>query len=77
MRAAVQEAKANLQGWYTNLSQLRIERKAGDAALMEMKQNVAARLEVKMQKSSFPLIFTLLCVLTSLQATYPNPSTAR
>ena len=35
------------------LSQLRIERKAGDAAVIGMTQNVEARLNVKMRKSKF------------------------
>lgn len=59
VKTAVQEAKANLQGWSANLSQLKIERKAGDAALKEMTQNVAARLEVKMHQSVSPSVLVL------------------
>lgn len=57
VRATIREAKANLTGWSTNFSQLKVERKAGDAALKEMTQNVAARLDVKMRQSEFqPLL---------------------
>jgi hypothetical protein len=46
--------------------QLRIERKAGDAALLSMTQNVAARLDVKSKRSLFVLSLTLQGFLTPL-----------
>ncbi|CAL1706845.1 unnamed protein product [Somion occarium] len=49
--AAVQEAKDNVNGWESRLSQLKIDRKAGDAALLSMTQNVAARIEVTKRKN--------------------------
>ncbi|KAJ3550103.1 hypothetical protein NM688_g5109 [Phlebia brevispora] len=54
VKAAVQETKRNLQGWAANLSQLKIDRKAGDSALTGMTQNVHARLDVKMRKNDIP-----------------------
>ncbi|KAG6867827.1 hypothetical protein C0993_010586 [Termitomyces sp. T159_Od127] len=48
------EAKANVEGWEQNLSQLKQERKAGDAALLSMTQNVSARLEVQTRKNDIP-----------------------
>ncbi|KAG6837512.1 hypothetical protein H0H93_008437 [Arthromyces matolae] len=52
--AALWEAKANVKEWERNLSQLKQERKAGDAALLAMTQNVAARLEVRSRKNDIP-----------------------
>ncbi|THH12104.1 hypothetical protein EW146_g7816 [Bondarzewia mesenterica] len=54
LRTALQEAKNDLQGWSTTLGQLKIERKSGDAALLSMTQNVAARLDVKTRKNDIP-----------------------
>ncbi|KAK7692566.1 hypothetical protein QCA50_004196 [Cerrena zonata] len=54
VKAVVQEANTNIKGWETRLSQLKIERKAGDAALVAMTQNVVARLEVTKRKSDLP-----------------------
>jgi len=48
---------ASLQPWDRHLAQLKIERKAGDAALLSMTQNVAARLDVKTKKSELPESF--------------------
>ncbi|RDX55046.1 hypothetical protein OH76DRAFT_1372618 [Lentinus brumalis] len=53
-REALQQSKASTEGWSSNLAQLRIERKAGDAALVSMTQNVASRLDVKQRKHDIP-----------------------
>ncbi|KAI0630295.1 hypothetical protein C8Q77DRAFT_1160645 [Trametes polyzona] len=53
-REALQQAKASMGSWSTTLSQLRIEKKAADAALISMTQNVASRLDVKMRKHDIP-----------------------
>lgn len=45
------EAKGSLDGWENNLAHLKIDRTAGDAALIAMTHNVSARLEVKARKS--------------------------
>ncbi|KAF9454054.1 hypothetical protein P691DRAFT_771042 [Macrolepiota fuliginosa MF-IS2] len=52
--AILRETKANLQSWDANLTQLKIERKAGDSALIGMTQNVAALLDVKSRKNDIP-----------------------
>ncbi|GBE80685.1 hypothetical protein SCP_0304040 [Sparassis crispa] len=54
LRTALREAKESMQGWSADLSQLKIERKASDTALLGMTQNVSARLEVKMKKHDLP-----------------------
>ncbi|KIP08401.1 hypothetical protein PHLGIDRAFT_29570 [Phlebiopsis gigantea 11061_1 CR5-6] len=54
VKATIHEAKTNLQGWSANLIQLKIDKKAGDTALSEMTQNVAARLDVKLRKEDIP-----------------------
>ncbi|KAI0930476.1 hypothetical protein AcW1_009147 [Taiwanofungus camphoratus] len=54
MKTAMHEIKDSLRDWSGNLSQLKIDRKAGDAALLGMTQNVAARLEVKTKKHDIP-----------------------
>ncbi|RPD74246.1 hypothetical protein L226DRAFT_553368 [Lentinus tigrinus ALCF2SS1-7] len=51
---ALQQSKASTQGWSANLTQLKIERKAGDAALVSMTQNVASRLDVRLRKHEIP-----------------------
>ncbi|KAI0745821.1 hypothetical protein C8Q76DRAFT_606536 [Earliella scabrosa] len=53
-REALQQVKASTQGWAANLAQLRIEKKAGDAALVSMTQNVSSRLDVRMRKADIP-----------------------
>ncbi|TBU56387.1 hypothetical protein BD310DRAFT_882716 [Dichomitus squalens] len=53
-REALQQAKASTTGWSANLAQLRIEKKAGDAALISMTQNVQSRLDVKQRKHDIP-----------------------
>ncbi|KAG6903111.1 hypothetical protein C0995_006298 [Termitomyces sp. Mi166 len=52
--AVFQEAKTNVAGWKRDLSQLKQERKAGDAALLSMTQNISARLEVRSRKNDIP-----------------------
>ncbi|TFY71942.1 hypothetical protein EVG20_g1057 [Dentipellis fragilis] len=54
VRAALMEAKAELDGWAQSLAQMKLERKAGDSALLAMTQNVAARLDVQGRKSDIP-----------------------
>ncbi|KAI0775657.1 hypothetical protein BD413DRAFT_530381 [Trametes elegans] len=53
-RAALQQLRGSTVGWAATLSQLRIDKKAGDAALVGMTQNVASRLDVKMRKHDIP-----------------------
>ncbi|KAF8160791.1 hypothetical protein B0H34DRAFT_698077 [Crassisporium funariophilum] len=48
------EAKSNLQNWESRLTQLKIERKPGDSALLAMTQNVAARLDVRARRNDIP-----------------------
>ncbi|KAI0048258.1 hypothetical protein FA95DRAFT_1517657 [Auriscalpium vulgare] len=58
LTAALAEATQDLQGWSGNLAQLKIDRKAGEAALVSMTQNVAARLDVNKRKSASVPSFT-------------------
>jgi transcription initiation factor TFIIH subunit 1 len=51
---AFKELLDGVNGWEGRFSQLKIERKSGDAALLSMTQNVAARLDTKTNKSDFP-----------------------
>ncbi|KAF5351862.1 hypothetical protein D9756_007575 [Leucocoprinus leucothites] len=53
-KAILGETKLSLQKWDANLTQLKIERKAGDNALIGMTQNVAALLDVKSRKNDIP-----------------------
>ncbi|KAM5530768.1 hypothetical protein V8D89_015575 [Ganoderma adspersum] len=53
-REAMQQAKASTLGWSANLAQLKIEKKAGDSALISMTQNVQSRLDVKQRKHDIP-----------------------
>ncbi|KAG6831678.1 hypothetical protein H0H92_008321 [Tricholoma furcatifolium] len=48
------EARANVEGWEQNLSQMKQDRKAGDAALLAMTQNVSGRLQVRSRKNDIP-----------------------
>ncbi|KAK0485803.1 hypothetical protein IW261DRAFT_1548835 [Armillaria novae-zelandiae] len=50
----VREAKSNFSQWETDLAQLKLERKPGDAALLSMTQNVAARLDVRSKTNDLP-----------------------
>ncbi|KAJ7072140.1 hypothetical protein C8F01DRAFT_1102708 [Mycena amicta] len=54
IKSLIRHAKVNMDAWESNLSQLKIERTAGDTALVSMTQNVAARLEVKTRKNEIP-----------------------
>lgn len=56
-----------------NALQLKIEKKAGDAALLAMTQNVSARLEVKTKKSASPPTFHSSNELTKTQKTISHP----
>ncbi|KAJ7446266.1 hypothetical protein B0H11DRAFT_2085779, partial [Mycena galericulata] len=53
-KTLIRNAKMHMENWETNLAELKIERKAGDTALLSMTQNVAARLEVKARKNDIP-----------------------
>ncbi|KAI8993080.1 hypothetical protein BD414DRAFT_483241, partial [Trametes punicea] len=53
-RGALEQAKLGTQDWPARLAQLKIEKKAGEAALIGMTQNVASRLDVKMRKHDIP-----------------------
>ncbi|EKM80679.1 hypothetical protein AGABI1DRAFT_119267 [Agaricus bisporus var. burnettii JB137-S8] len=52
--AILHELQTNLQSWGVNLTQLKIERKAGDSALIGMTHNVAALLDVRSRKNDIP-----------------------
>ncbi|KAF5370570.1 hypothetical protein D9758_001928 [Tetrapyrgos nigripes] len=54
IKEVIRSTKVDLQQWATNLTQLKIERKHGDAALMDMTHNVAARLDVKSRRNDLP-----------------------
>ncbi|KAF4598194.1 TFB1 family protein [Pleurotus pulmonarius] len=54
LKSMILESKANLFNWESKLNQLKIERKSGDAALLSMTQNVAARLDVRTKKNDIP-----------------------
>ncbi|KAJ3508383.1 hypothetical protein NLJ89_g5788 [Agrocybe chaxingu] len=81
--AVLQETKANLQNWETRLTQLKIDRKSGDSALIGMTKDVANRLDGRARKNDIP--DGLLRQMTSCQtaaneflrqfwlATYPPP----
>lgn len=53
-RTVVREAKADLQEWDKQLTQLKIDRKSGDSALLAMTQNVSVRLDVRSKKNDIP-----------------------
>ncbi|OAX40366.1 hypothetical protein K503DRAFT_864674 [Rhizopogon vinicolor AM-OR11-026] len=57
VRAAFAELKNGFGGWETRFSQLRIDKKASDAALVSMTQNVSARLDTRTKKVDFPPAF--------------------
>jgi len=54
VRDAFRQLLNGVNGWEGRFSQLRVEKKSGDAALLSMTQNVAARLDIKTNKSDFP-----------------------
>ncbi|CCM01145.1 uncharacterized protein FIBRA_03193 [Fibroporia radiculosa] len=54
INTALKEFKQSLSGWTDNLKKLKLERKAGEEALIAMTENVSARLEVKMKKHDMP-----------------------
>ncbi|EJD02865.1 uncharacterized protein FOMMEDRAFT_140693 [Fomitiporia mediterranea MF3/22] len=53
-KATLSETRNQMDNWNVGLASLRIDKKAGDAALQTMTQNVLARLDVKMQKNDIP-----------------------
>ncbi|KAF9482165.1 hypothetical protein BDN70DRAFT_875466 [Pholiota conissans] len=50
----MQQTRASLLNWDTRMAQFKIERKAGDAALISMTQNVANRQDVRSRKNEIP-----------------------
>ncbi|KAF7376366.1 hypothetical protein MSAN_00052100 [Mycena sanguinolenta] len=54
VKTLIRHAKVNIDNWQTNLTQLKIEKQAGDTALLSMTKNVAARLDVKSRKNDLP-----------------------
>ncbi|KAI0318258.1 hypothetical protein OF83DRAFT_1057189 [Amylostereum chailletii] len=54
LRMALFAAKEDLEDWSAALGQVKIERKAGEAALLSMTQNVTARLDVNKRKNDIP-----------------------
>ncbi|KAG1729203.1 uncharacterized protein EDB91DRAFT_1159997 [Suillus paluster] len=65
VRAAFAELRNGFGGWESRFSQLRIDKRAGDAALASMTQNVSARLDIRTRKTDFPP--TLFRQLTTCQ----------
>ncbi|KAI9511168.1 hypothetical protein F5148DRAFT_975611 [Russula earlei] len=51
---AVQQMRRDVEGWEAHLSRCKIDRKAGEASLVSMTQNVAARLETYKRKADIP-----------------------
>jgi len=51
---ALSEAKSSLTDWGLRLTQLKIERKPGDSAVLAMTQNVTTRLDVRSRKNDIP-----------------------
>jgi len=51
---AVQQMRRDLEGWQAHLSQSKIERKAAEAALSSMTDNVATRLNAYKRKADIP-----------------------
>ncbi|KAF8210572.1 hypothetical protein K438DRAFT_1809924 [Mycena galopus ATCC 62051] len=54
VKTLIRHAKMNMDNWQTNLTQLKIEKTAGDTALLSMTKNVGARLDVKSRKNDLP-----------------------
>ncbi|KAJ7045772.1 hypothetical protein C8F04DRAFT_1025768 [Mycena alexandri] len=54
IKTLIMHAKVNMEGWQTKFTQLKVERPAGDEALISMTKNVAARLDVKSRKNDIP-----------------------
>jgi transcription initiation factor TFIIH subunit 1 len=51
---AVQQMRCDLEGWARHLPQFKIERKAAEAALASMTQNVVSRLDAYKRKADIP-----------------------
>ncbi|EPQ57316.1 hypothetical protein GLOTRDRAFT_115299 [Gloeophyllum trabeum ATCC 11539] len=54
IKVALREAKDNLHDWAGALSNLKLEKKAADASVVAMTQNVQARLTTKTRKNDIP-----------------------
>jgi len=54
IRAVLREAKDSLHDWAENLSQLQLDKKAGDASVVAMTHSVQARLTTKTRKNDIP-----------------------
>ncbi|EIN11764.1 hypothetical protein PUNSTDRAFT_50633 [Punctularia strigosozonata HHB-11173 SS5] len=54
IQTALRESKVSLDDWARNLTELRFDKKSGEAALAAMTQNVAARLDTKTRKNDIP-----------------------
>ncbi|KAH9040130.1 hypothetical protein EDB85DRAFT_2072294 [Lactarius pseudohatsudake] len=54
LRAAWQQMRSDLDGWQGHLAQLKTDRKAAEAALASMTENVATRLDAQKRKADIP-----------------------
>ncbi|KAH9083863.1 hypothetical protein EDB83DRAFT_2502723 [Lactarius deliciosus] len=54
LRAAWQQMRRDLDGWQGRLAQLKTDRKAAEAALASMTENVATRLDAQKRKADIP-----------------------
>ncbi|KAH9058834.1 hypothetical protein EDB87DRAFT_1625613 [Lactarius vividus] len=54
LRAAWQQMRRDLDGWQGHLAQLKTDRKAAEAALASMTENVATRLDAQKRKADIP-----------------------
>ncbi|TFK54130.1 hypothetical protein OE88DRAFT_1654632 [Heliocybe sulcata] len=54
IKTVLREAKDNLHDWAGSLSQLKLDKKAGDASVIAMTQNVQARLNTRTRKQDIP-----------------------
>ncbi len=54
LQVAWQQIKRDLEGWQGHLAQLKPDRKAAEAALVSMTQNVAARIDASKRKADIP-----------------------
>ncbi|KIY74448.1 hypothetical protein CYLTODRAFT_416282, partial [Cylindrobasidium torrendii FP15055 ss-10] len=57
IRSIIMGTRDSLESWQDKLGQLKIERKAGDAAFLSMSNNVYARLDVRSRKNDIPEAF--------------------
>ncbi|KAK7005731.1 hypothetical protein R3P38DRAFT_3039285 [Favolaschia claudopus] len=54
IKTLIRQAKVSINDSQMNLAQLKIDKQAGDTALLSMTKNVAARLDVKSRKNDIP-----------------------